>query len=84
MAKGYVDSSHFHDRRSGTLLRRVFLGLRDLWLQLLYDLGSCCNQGQELGKMRSKVTDIGRINLEEVERFGLLGKTSCPVKYKFI
>ena len=84
MAKGYVDSSHFYDRRSGTLFRRIFLGLRDLWPQLLYDLGSCCDQGQELGKMRPKVTDIGRINLEEVECLSLLRKTPCPVKYKFM
>ena len=83
MAKGYVDSSHFHDRRSGTLFRRIFLGLCDLWPQLLYDLGTCCDQGQELSKMRPKFMDIGRINLEEVECLGLLGKTSCPVKYKF-
>ena len=84
MAKGYVYSSHFHDRRSGTLFRRIFLGLRDLWPQLLHDLGSCCDQGQELAKMRPKVMDIGRINLEEVECLGLLRKTSCPVKYKFM
>ena len=84
MAKGYIDSSHFHNRRSGTLSRRIFLGLRDLWPQLLYDLGSCCDQGQELSKLRSKFTDIGRINLEEIEGLGLLGKTSCPIKYKFM
>lgn len=84
MAKGNVDPSHFHDWRSGTLSCRIFLGLRNLWPQLLYDLGSCCDQGQELGKMRSKFTDIGRINLEEIECLGLLGKTSSPIKYKFM
>ena len=61
----------------------MFLALGNLWSLLVEDLGSCCDQGQELGKLRPKVTDIGRINLKEVECFGLLGKTSCSVKYKF-
>ena len=84
VAKCYVDSSHFHNRRSGTFYRGIFLGLHDLWPQLLYNLGSCCDQGQELGKRRSKFTDISRINLEEIEGLGFLGKPSCPIKCKFM
>ena len=82
MGKGYVYSAHFQDWRSFTLLSRIFLALGNLRYLLVEDFGSCCDQGQELGKLRPKVTDIARLDLEEVECFGLLGKTSCPVMYK--